>query len=200
MTFEERKALVKSYLGKTVDIKIDRPIGYVHKKENYCLTYPINYGYIPGVIGGDGEELDVYLLGVDKPVTEYSAKIIGIAHRGNDVEDKLVAAPTDMVFYQNEIAEAIHFQEQYYKTTVESIYEKSAGAVVYTVSDGKIKYLLIKSQNGDVGFPKGHIEQGETKKLLHCVRFMRKHPLRRNLRVILKLKVNTPCPMAKVKP
>lgn len=78
------------------------------------------------------------------------------------MEDKLIAAPTDMVFYQNEIAGAIHFQEQYYKTTVESIYEKSAGAVVYTVSDNKIKYLLIKSPNGDIGFPKGHIEQVET--------------------------------------
>ena len=119
MTFEERKALVKSYLGKTVDIKIDRPIGYVHKKENYSLTYPINYGYIPGVIGGDGEELDVYLLGVDKPVTEYSAKIIGIAHRENDVEDKLVAAPVGLNFTKEEIERAIHFQEQYYKTTVE---------------------------------------------------------------------------------
>ena len=157
-----RKALVKSYLGKTVDIKIDRPIGYVHKKENYSLTYPINYGYIPNVFGGDGEELDVYLLGVNEPVTEYTAKIIGIAHRENDVEDKLIAAPTDSVFYQNEIAEAIHFQEQFYKTEIEAIYEKSAGAVLYTVLDGKIKYLLIKSQNGDIGFPKGHIEQGES--------------------------------------
>ena len=161
MTYEERKALVKSYLGKTVDIKIDRPIGYVHKKENYCLIYPINYGYVPGVLGGDGEELDVYLLGVNEPVTEYKAKIIGIAHRENDVEDKLIASPIDKVFYQNEIAEAIHFQEQYYKTTFEALYEKSAGAVVYTVSDDEIKYLLIKSQNGDIGFPKGHIEQGE---------------------------------------
>lgn len=161
MTYEERKALVKSYLGKMVDIKIDRPIGYVHKKKNYSLTYPINYGYIPNVFGGDGKELDVYLLGVDNPVKEYSARIIGIVHRHNDVEDKLIAAPTNMIFYQNEIAEAIHFQEQYYKTTVESIYEKSAGAVVYTVSDNKIKYLLIKMQNGDVGFPKGHIEEGE---------------------------------------
>ena len=161
MTYEERKALVKSYLGKTVDIKIDRPIGYVHKKENYCLIYPINYGYVPGVLGGDGEELDVYLLGVNEPVTEYKAKIIGIAHRENDVEDKLIASPIDKVFYQNEIAEAIHFQEQYYKITFEALYEKSAGAVVYTVSDDEIKYLLIKSQNGDIGFPKGHIEQGE---------------------------------------
>ncbi len=161
MTYEERKALVKSYLGKTEDIKIDRPIGYVHKKENYSLTYPINYGYIPGVLGGDGEELDVYLLGVNVPVTEYKAQIIGIAHREDDVEDKLIAAPTDRAIYQNEIAETIHFQEQYYKTTVEAIYEKSAGAVVYTVLDDKIKYLLIKSQNGDIGFPKGHVERGE---------------------------------------
>ena len=49
MTYEERKEQVKSYLGKTVKIGIDRPIGYVHKKEKYSLTYPINYGYIPGV-------------------------------------------------------------------------------------------------------------------------------------------------------
>lgn len=119
MTFEERKELVKSYLGKTVDIKIDRPIGYVHKKEKYSLTYPINYGYIPGVIGGDGEELDVYLLGVDNPATEYRVKIIGIAHRENDIEDKLIAAPVGLNFTKEEIERAIHFQEQYYKTIIE---------------------------------------------------------------------------------
>ena len=116
-----RKALVKSYLGKMVDIKIDRPIGYVHKKENYCLTYPINYGYIPGVIGGDGEELDVYLLGVNEPVTEYKAKIIGIAHREDDVEDKLIAAPVELNFTKEEIEQVIYFQEQYYKTHIEII-------------------------------------------------------------------------------
>ncbi len=119
MTLEERKNLVKSYLGKTVDIKIDRPIGYVHKKENYCLTYPINYGYIAGIIGGDGEELDVYLLGVNEPVTEYKAQIIGIIHREDDVEDKLVAAPINTFFTKGEIEQYVHFQEQYYKTTVE---------------------------------------------------------------------------------
>ena len=70
-------------------------------------------------MGGDGEELDVYLLGVNEPVTEYTAKIIGIAHRENDVEDKLVAAPVDLSFTKEEIAKSIHFQEQYYKTMVE---------------------------------------------------------------------------------
>ena len=37
MTFEERKAQVKSFLGKRVVIGIDRPIGYVHRKESYSL-------------------------------------------------------------------------------------------------------------------------------------------------------------------
>ncbi len=116
-----RKALVDSYLGKTVTVKIDRPIGYVHKKEKYSLTYPINYGYIPGVIGGDGEELDVYVLGVKIPVDTFTGKVIGIVHRENDVEDKLVAAPAEMIFSQQEIAKAVHFQEQYYKTKIEAL-------------------------------------------------------------------------------
>ena len=87
MTYEERKAQVRSYLGKAVRVEIDRPIGYIHHKEKYDLQYPINYGYIPGVLGGDGEELDVYVLGIDTPVKECTVMVIGIAHREDDVED-----------------------------------------------------------------------------------------------------------------
>ena len=119
MTLEERKEQVRSYLGKTVRIVIDRPIGYVHKKEAYSLEYRINYGYIPNVIGGDGEELDVYLLGVDKPVEESECQIIAIIHRENDVEDKLVAAPVGMIFSADEVHALVYFQEKYYKTTIE---------------------------------------------------------------------------------
>lgn len=120
MTLEERKSLVRGYLGKVVVIEIDRPIGYVHHKKNYSLTYPINYGYIPGVLGGDGEELDVYLMGVDRAVDRYEGRIIGIVHRENDVEDKLIMAPLGCVYTAEEIAGAIHFQEQYYRTYVEA--------------------------------------------------------------------------------
>ena len=122
MTYEERKAQVYSYLGKTVTIGIDRPIGFVHeKKDGTKLTYPINYGYIPGVLGGDDEELDVYLLGVDHPVESYSCRIVGIVHRKNDVEDKLVGVPEGMSFTAAEMTEAVHFQEQYYDSYVETL-------------------------------------------------------------------------------
>lgn len=122
MTREEREALVRGYLGRVVNIGIDRPIGYVHHKENTdrVLTYPINYGYIPGVLGGDGEELDVYLYGVEQPVTEYRGRIVGIVFREDDVEDKLIMAPEGVIPTAAQIADAIRFQEQYYHTHVEA--------------------------------------------------------------------------------
>lgn len=108
-----RKALVESFLGKTVSIEIDRPIGTIHPKHS-DIVYPINYGYIPGVIGGDGEELDVYLLAVDHPVKSYHGRIIGIIHRENDVEDKLVMAPENVTLSENQISDMVRFQEQFY--------------------------------------------------------------------------------------
>ncbi len=45
---------------------MDRPFGSKHG-----FIYPINYGYIPNTINGDGEKLDAYLLGVFEPVDEY---------------------------------------------------------------------------------------------------------------------------------
>lgn len=158
-----RKATVWSYLGKKVKIAIDRPIGYVHEKEHYSLTYPINYGYIPGVPGGDGEDLDVYLLGVDEPVSEYECRIIGIAHRKDDVEDKLIGCPDGMTFNQAEIAEQIEFQEKYYKTSIEAVSQLSCGAIVYRERDGEREYLLLhQKRSGRWGFPKGHKEAHET--------------------------------------
>lgn len=107
-------------------------------------------------------------------MNEYTGKIIGIVSRENDVEDKLIMATEGVVFTQNEIAERIHFQEQYYKIKIESLFEKSRGAVIYTVLEDKIEYLLIKSQNGDIGFPKDILNRAKMKKLLLCVRYMRK--------------------------
>ncbi len=114
-----RKALVWSYLGRRIHIVVDRPVGYVHKKDTYALTYPVNYGYIPGVAGGDGEDLDVYLLGVAEPVKEADCRVIGIVHRKNDAEDKLIAAPEGRRFTKDEMAEAVSFQEQWFDAEIE---------------------------------------------------------------------------------
>lgn len=118
MTLSERHAQVESYLGKTETIDIDRPIGYVHHKGAKTLVYPINYGYIPDVLGGDGEELDVYLIGVTEPVKTYTGRIVGIVYRADDVEDKLIMAPEGVTATAEQMAKTVQFQEKYYHTTV----------------------------------------------------------------------------------
>lgn len=41
--------------------------------------------------------------------------------------------------------------------------EKSCGTIPYTVDNGVVRYLLIKNKRGGAcGFPKGHVEDGES--------------------------------------
>ena len=52
------------------------------------MYYPINYGYIEGVMAPDGEEQDAYILGVNEPVKKFTGKIIAIVRRKDDIEEK----------------------------------------------------------------------------------------------------------------
>ncbi len=85
------------------------------------MVYPVNYGYIPGVIAGDGMEQDAYILGVNEPLTSFTGELIAILHRRDDVEDKWVLAPEGARFTAEEIMVAVRFQEQYFDSTCELI-------------------------------------------------------------------------------
>ena len=104
-------------IGKIVTVTIDRPMGSFHPKHK-DIFYPINYGYIEGVIAPDGEEQDAYILGVDQAVERFTGKIIAVIHRLDDVEDKWVVCPENMSFSKEEIAEKVKFQEQFFETEI----------------------------------------------------------------------------------
>lgn len=123
LTAQQREALITSLMGKTVDILIDRPIGHTHVTKGITLHYTINYGYLPGIDGGDGEEQDVYILGVNVPLKTFRGKIIAAIRRGDDNEDKLVAAPEGMTFSADEIRDATWFVEKYFDSSIQLIGE-----------------------------------------------------------------------------
>ena len=104
-------------LGKIVKVIIDRPMGTYHPKHK-DLYYPINYGYIEGIIAPDGEEQDAYVLGADEPVSEFTGKIIAIIKRFDDVEEKWVVAPENIIFTKDDIMKQVEFQEKYFKTEI----------------------------------------------------------------------------------
>ena len=104
------------FLDKTLEVTIDRPLGSKHPKHGFI--YPVNYGYVPNTISGDGEELDCYILGIYEPIEAFKGKCIALIHRLNDNDDKLIIVPENKSFSNNEIRVLTEFQEQYFKSEI----------------------------------------------------------------------------------
>ena len=112
--FVERK---DDMIEKIVRVTVDRPLGSYHPKHK-DMYYPINYGYIEGIIAPDGEEQDAYILGIDEAVQEFVGEVIAVIHRKDDVEEKWVVAPKGEKYSAEEIMEQVSFTEQYFDSEV----------------------------------------------------------------------------------
>ena len=114
LKIQQREAY--KYIGQKVKAMIDRPLNSKHPKHGFI--YPINYGYIPNTISGDGEELDCYVLGIDEPINEFEGKCIAVIHRTNDDNDKLIVVPEGKEISDEEIRKLTNFQEQYFESEI----------------------------------------------------------------------------------
>ena len=108
---------LKDWIGKTVEVVVDRPLGSGHPI-HADIIYEVNYGYIPGTLAPDGDELDVYVLGADGPLARCRARVVAIVRRRDDVEDKLVASMAG-AWNKDAIAAMVHFQERFFDSWVE---------------------------------------------------------------------------------
>ena len=130
----------KDFINKIVEVIIDRPIGSKHPE--YDSIYPLNYGYIPNTVSGDGEELDCFILGINEKMEKYTGKCIAVIHRLDDNEDKLVIAPEGKEYTTSDIRALTDFQEQYFKSDKEALtaLEEAVGPngrPLFDVSDSK---------------------------------------------------------------
>ena len=105
-----------TYLGQSVTVHIDRPLGSLHPKWNF--EYEVNYGYIPDTLSGDGEELDAYVLGIYTPLQTFEGVCIAVIRRIEEDDDKLIIVPNGVKMYEKEIREKIYFQEKWFKIEV----------------------------------------------------------------------------------
>ena len=92
---------------------VDRPLGSRHPEHGF--VYELNYGEVPAVRVADGEGLDVYVLGVDVPVSRARGAVVAVIERLEEDDPKLVVvasgggAPSDA-----EIEAAVKFQERWF--------------------------------------------------------------------------------------
>ena len=106
----------KSYINKLVKAKIDRPMGSKHPKHGFI--YPVNYGYIPNTVSGDGEEIDCYVLGIFEPIDEFEGNCIAVIHRTNDNDDKLIIVPKEKDYADDAIRALTEFQERFFESII----------------------------------------------------------------------------------
>lgn len=136
----------EEHLGELIKIKIDRPMGGKHPEHGFI--YPVNYGFVPGVIGGDGEELDAYLLGIYEPVEEYEGRLIAIIYREDDIEEKLVVAPK--TYTADQIMALVEFQERWFHSWVAHIYDKSYWPETFNIDMPEVKEAIkIVKESGE---------------------------------------------------
>ena len=113
-----------NFKERIFSVVIDRPVGF---EDSFGNVYPINYGYIPELMGGDGEEQDVYIVSHDQqqPLEVFTGKLLAIIRRRDDIEDKWVLAPLDEKVNKGLIVEQTYFMEQYFDSWIEMVEENN---------------------------------------------------------------------------
>lgn len=99
----------------------------------------------------------------NKPVQKSTiGTVIAIANKGEHCE-KLILAPKGAIYYSPEIRSRLSRIKNQFPYRLTCLYEKSCGAVIFNDLSDERYFLVVKNTNGRYwGFPKGHIEIGET--------------------------------------
>ena len=108
---------LRELIGSEVTVTVDRPRGS-HHPQYEDMVYPVNYGYIEGMMAPDGEEQDAYILGQDVPLSSFTGIVAAVIERKDDMEDKLVVVPEGMTFSKEQIEALTEFQEKFFDSRV----------------------------------------------------------------------------------
>lgn len=147
-------------LGKYVRVRVTNPIHSVNRQ--FGFTYQLNYGTIEGKKRYDSVSCGAYIMGISHPVRTFDGRVIAVIKRP-DSAPVYVVAPKSTRYIVHQIKDAVEFAEGKKDYKIDCLFERSCGAVVYRFINGELRFLLIKNKrSANWGFPKGHVERGET--------------------------------------
>lgn len=148
-------------LGKNVRVRITKPFNSFDSKTN--TRYMLNFGVAEIKTEKKSFIYSACVLGINHPVNIFEGKIIAVVRHQDKRPNYIIVAPKKSRYINFEIEDAIRFYEKNRPHTLDCLYESSCGAVVFRMIGGYRRFLLIKNKRSNHwGFPKGHIEKGET--------------------------------------
>lgn len=149
-------------LGKFVKVRVTSPMNSFNSR--FGFKYQLNYGIMEGCKTRKNTVQFAYIMGINHPVRNFDGRVIATVKRNGGKGIVWVVAPKSTRFIVNDIRPAIDFAEGRIGYTIDCLYESSCGAVVFNEEKGERQFLLIRNRrSAHWGFPKGHIEPGETK-------------------------------------
>ena len=149
-------------LGKYVRVRVTKPIH--SKSEQFGFAYGLNFGTVEGGRQFDNKNIrGAFIMGIARPVRTFDGRVIAIVRRSGESGCFLIVAPKSTRFIDTQIRESIGFAMGDTPYELTCLYEHSCGAVVYRIIHDELRFLLIKNKrSAHWGFPKGHVEMGET--------------------------------------
>ena len=149
-------------LGKFVRVQVIHGLGTPFGNGESGAVYGANYGELIG-LPQDFEKPDgAFILGPRYPVRTFDGRVIALLHC-HDGRRYAVAAPKSNRYIVGQIRRALRFALDPAEYTIQCLYERSCGAVVFYRAEEGPRFLLIKNRrSANWGFPKGHVENRET--------------------------------------
>lgn len=147
-------------LGKNVRIRVSNKIG---SPIDGTGRYLLNFGKIIGGESFPENVVGAVIMGIDHPVNVFDGKIIAYLRFYDDDSIILIASPKSKRYINYNIDSSVNFLTNGREYALECLYERSCGAVVFRIINGVTRFLLIRNRRSvNWGFPKGHMETGET--------------------------------------
>lgn len=148
------------FLGKTAQGRVVKTINSVDENG---YVYPLNLVQIKGY-----KNRYAFVMGVTHTVCNFDGRIIAALvpkdPENTDLKTIWIMASRSSRYINQDIYQYIDVKKDFPEYELVCYYESSAGAVVYRSIKGKLRFLLIKNKrSANWGFPKGHLEMGETK-------------------------------------
>lgn len=142
-------------------------LGKIISVEKICNSNIKNV--LEGEFNYNKKNIKVYVIGgslhIEKKKIE--VKIVGIIELEDSDEKRIVAVEKE----NNNIKSYSQITGMFYnvyelkKAKFKCLYEKTAGVIIYMLKNGEPYYLVIYSKKNFSGFPKGHVEFGETEEV-----------------------------------
>lgn len=148
-------------LGKFVRVHVTKPIGRFDRESG--VKYQLNYGVVESGLLPKTPIEGAYIMGVDHPVRNFDGRVIAVIKDKQKHATYLVVSPKSKRFIIHDVRPAVAFMHKGKGVSIDCFYERSCGAVVFRQIGEEKRFLLIKNKRSTHwGFPKGHVEEGET--------------------------------------